>query len=276
MQERPLRDVIHDYGLRADKRLGQHFLLDGNLLARIVAFAGDLRGRTVLEIGPGPGGLTRALLATKADRVIAIETDPRCIEALGELSLAADGRLQVIEADALKVDLATLGHERLTIVANLPYNVGTALLLRWLDQTQHIDAMTLMFQREVAERLIAQPGSRTYGRLSVIVQWLCQTERLMNLPGKAFVPPPKVASSIVQLTPRKEPLAPARKADLEKVVAAAFGQRRKMLRTSLKTLGQDPIPLLEAAGILPTARAEEIDILHFCRLAKAFALARGA
>lgn len=275
LRERPLRDVIRDYDLRADKRLGQHFLLDRNLLARIVSFAGDLRGRTILEVGPGPGGLTRALLATKAERIIAIETDPRCIEALGELSADAGGRLQVIEADALNVGLATLHHEPLTIVANLPYNVGTALLLRWLDELSHIDGMTLMFQREVAERLIAAPGSRSYGRLSVIVQWLCKAERLINLPGKAFVPPPKVASSIIQLTPRQEPLAPAKKADLEKVVAAAFGQRRKMLRTSLKTLVPSPIPMLESAGILPTARAEEIDIEGFCRLANAFVSAQG-
>jgi 16S rRNA (adenine1518-N6/adenine1519-N6)-dimethyltransferase len=271
VSERPLRDVIRDYDLRADKRLGQHYLLDGNLLARIVSLAGDLGGCTVLEIGPGPGGLTRALLSSKAERVIAIETDRRCVEALGELSAEAGGRLQVIEADALKVDLETLAAGPLTIVANLPYNVGTALLLRWLDQLQHVRSMTLMFQREVAERLIAPPGSRGYGRLSVIVQWLCEAERLMNLPGRAFVPPPKVASSIVRLTPRPEPLAPASQRALERVVAAAFGQRRKMLRTSLKTLGQDPIPLLAAAGIPETARAEEIDVRGFCRLANAFA-----
>ncbi len=271
VQERPLRDVIRDYDLRADKRLGQHFLLDRNLLARIVSLAGNLEGRAILEVGPGPGGLTRALLASKADRIIAIETDPRCIEALGELTATAEGRLQVIEGDALRLRLETLGDEPLTIIANLPYNVGTALLLRWLDQLSHITSMTLMFQREVAERLTAAPGNRSYGRLSVIVQWLCKVERLMNLPGKAFVPPPKVASSIVQLTPRPAPLAPASRPVLEKVVAAAFGQRRKMLRTSLKTLGSDPIPMLDAAGILETARAEEIDIEGFCRLANAFA-----
>lgn len=270
MQHRPLREVIRDYNLRADKRLGQHFLLDTNLLSRIVSLAGDLSGCTVLEVGPGPGGLTRALLATEAKHIVAIETDPRCIEALAELSERASGRLRVIEADALRVDLETLSDEPLTVVANLPYNVGTALLLRWLDQLIHIESMTLMFQREVAERLIAAPGTRSYGRLSVIVQWLCRVERMMNLPGKAFVPPPKVASSIVHLTPRAEPLAPASKPALEQVVAAAFGQRRKMLRTSLKTLGRDPIPLLAAAGIVETARAEEIDIEGFCRLANAF------
>lgn len=270
MDLRPLRDVIRDYDLRADKRLGQHFLLDSNLLTRIVAHAGNLKGRTVLEVGPGPGGLTRALLASEADRVIAIETDPRCVEALGELSAMAGGRLLVIEGDALNVDLGTLDADALTIIANLPYNIGTALLFRWLDQLALIESMTLMFQREVAERLTARPRSRHYGRLSVVTQWLCKIERLMNLPGKAFVPPPKVASSIVQVTPRLAPLAPASKRDLEKVVAAAFGQRRKMLRTSLKTLGGDPLPWLEVAEVAPTARAEEIDIEGFCRLANAF------
>lgn len=268
---RPLRDVIRDHRLRADKRLGQHFLLDSNLLARIVSLVGDLDGRVVLEVGPGPGGLTRALLASNAEKIVAIERDPRCIEALGELAEDAGGRLEIIEADALDVDIAEIGAQdaQLSIVANLPYNIGTALLIRWLDRLDCVERMTLMFQREVAERLTAAPGSRSYGRLSVIVQWLCQAERLMNLPGKAFVPPPKIASSIVQLTPRIEPLAAADKSTLERVVGAAFGQRRKMLRTSLKTLGVDPAPLLATAALPETARAEEIDIEGFCRLANA-------
>lgn len=271
MALRPLRDVIRDHDLRADKRLGQHFLLDTNLLARIVALAGDLDGRTVLEVGPGPGGLTRALLDSPAKRVIAIERDPRCIEALAELAAHASGRLTVIEADALTADLASVASSgKLTIVANLPYNVGTPLLLSWLDQLAHIKSMTLMFQREVADRLIAAPGSRVYGRLSVMVQWLCHAERLINLPGKAFVPPPKVASSIVQLTPRAEPVGLVDKKTLERVLAAAFGQRRKMLRTSLKSLGQDPIPLLAAASLPETARAEQIDIPGFCRLTQSY------
>lgn len=266
---RPLRDVIRDHDLRADKRLGQHFLLDTNLLARIVGLAGDLRGRTVLEVGPGPGGLTRALLESGAEHIVAIERDRRCIEALDELVSAAEGRLTVVEADALVVDLASLDRGgKLTIVANLPYNVGTALLIRWLDGLDSIESMTLMFQREVAERLTAAPGCKTYGRLSVLVQWLCRAERLINLPAKAFVPPPKVASSIIGLTPREKPLSPADKSTLERVVAAAFGQRRKMLRTSLKSLVPDPIPLLAAAGLKETARAEEIDIDGFCRLAR--------
>lgn len=267
---RPLRDVIRKHDLRADKRLGQHFLLDTNLLQRIVGLAGDLKGRTVLEIGPGPGGLTRALLQSGTERVIAIERDPRCIEALNELVVASEGRLTLIEADALTVDLAAIADsDRLTIVANLPYNVGTALLLRWLDHLQRIESMTLMFQREVAERLTASPRSKSYGRLSVLVQWLCKAERLINLPAKAFVPPPKVASSIIGLTPREQPLAPADKRTLERVLAAAFGQRRKMLRTSLKSLIPNPLPVLAAAEIKETARAEEIDIEGFCRLSRA-------
>lgn len=266
----PLRDVIREHDLRADKRLGQHFLLDTNLLQRIVSLAGDLEGRTVLEIGPGPGGLTRALLQSGAGRVIAIERDPRCIEALGELTAAADGRLTVIEADALTVDLASVASgDRLNIVANLPYNVGTALLLRWLDRLDIIENMTLMFQREVAERLTASPRTKSYGRLSVLVQWLCKAERLINLPAKAFVPPPKVASSIIGLTPRDQPLAPADKRTLEHVLAAAFGQRRKMLRTSLKSLIPNPLPFLATAELKETARAEEIDIEGFCRLSRA-------
>lgn len=267
---RPLRDVIRDHDLRADKRLGQHFLLDTNLLTRIAGLAGDLRGRTVLEVGPGPGGLTRALLEGGAAEVIAIERDPRCIEALGELIQASEGRLSVIEADALTVDLASLEKQgKLTIVANLPYNVGTALLLRWLDQLGEIEAMTLMFQREVADRLIAKPRSKDYGRLSVLIPWLCMTERLINLPAKAFVPPPKVASSVIGVTPHAEPLAKADKKTLERVLAAAFGQRRKMLRTSLKSFIPNPLPILEAAAIDETARAEEIDVEGFCRLARA-------
>ena len=267
---RPLREVIRDHDLRADKRLGQHFLLDTNLLTRIAGLAGDLRGRTVLEVGPGPGGLTRAILESGAEKVIAIERDPRCIEALGELVKASAGRFSVIEADALDVDLASVQRDdKLTIVANLPYNIGTALLLRWLDQLAEIEAMTLMFQREVADRLTARPRSKDYGRLSVLIPWLCITERLINLPAKAFVPPPKVASSVIGVTPRAEPLAQAHKKTLERVLAAAFGQRRKMLRTSLKSLLPDPIPVLKAAGIDETARAEEIDVEGFCRLSQA-------
>jgi 16S rRNA (adenine1518-N6/adenine1519-N6)-dimethyltransferase len=266
--EPALRTVIERFGLRADKRLGQHFLLDANLLRRIVAAAGDLRDRTVLEIGPGPGGLTRALLASPAARIIAIERDPRCLLALQELAGSAGGRLQLIEADALAIDLADLTSGRLTVVANLPYNIGTPLLVRWLDRLERLERLTLMFQREVAARITAPPGSRVYGRLSVLVQWLCEARSLMHLPARAFVPPPKVASSLIQLTPRPQPLAPADKPCLERVLAAAFGQRRKMLRVSLRSLGERPDALLEAAGVPATARAEEIDVAGFCRLAR--------
>jgi 16S rRNA (adenine1518-N6/adenine1519-N6)-dimethyltransferase len=266
----PLRQVILRHGLRADRRLGQHFLLDPAILRRIALAAGDLSGRTVLEVGPGPGGLTRALLAAGASRVIAIERDPRCVAALAELAEATQGRLALIEADALSLDLADLTSERLTIVANLPYNVGTALLLRWLDRLERVDSLTLMFQREVAERLVALPRSRSYGRLSVLVQWLCEARLLMHLPAGAFLPPPKVASSLVQLVPRPEPLAPAARPALERVLAAAFGQRRKMLRSSLRPLTPEVDTLLTRAGVAGSARAEEIDIAGFCRLARAF------
>jgi 16S rRNA (adenine1518-N6/adenine1519-N6)-dimethyltransferase len=271
----PLRTVIERFGLRADKRLGQHFLLDTNLLRRIVAAAGDLRGRTVLEIGPGPGGLTRALLASPAARIIAIERDPRCLLALQDLAGAAGGRLQLIEADALAIDLADLSSGRLTVVANLPYNIGTPLLVRWLDRLERLERLTLMFQREVAARIVAPPGSRVYGRLSVLVQWLCEVRSVMHLPARAFVPPPKVASSLIQLTPRPQPLAPADKACLERVLAAAFQQRRKMLRVSLRSLGERPDALLEAAGVPPTARAEQIDVAGFCRLARCWQASGG-
>ena len=273
----PLRAVIERFQLRADKRLGQHFLLDPNILRRIAAAAGDLSGRTVVEVGPGPGGLTRALLDAGAKRVIAIERDPRCIAALGELAAAAGGRLSLIEADALALDLAEVSPERVSIVANLPYNVATALLIRWLGQLERIERLTLMFQREVAARIGAPPGSRAYGRLSVLAQWLCEVRSLMHLPSRAFVPPPKVASSLLQLVPRPQPLAPAPRDALERVLQAAFGQRRKMLRSSLRSLPGRPEDLLAAAGLPATARAEEIDVAGFCRLARSHAaLAGGA
>ena len=272
----PLRTVIERFRLRADKRLGQHFLLDPNILRRIAAAAGDLRGRTVIEVGPGPGGLTRALLDAGAERVIAIERDPRCIAALGDLVAAAGGRLRLVEADALALELADLCAEPVSIVANLPYNVATALLLRWLGQLERIERLTLMFQREVALRIAAPPGSRAYGRLSVVAQWRCEVRVLMHLPARAFLPPPKVASSLLQLVPRPQPLAPAEPKALERVLQAAFGQRRKMLRASLKTLHERPEDLLAAAEVPATARAEQIDVLGFCRLARSYAALRGA
>ena len=224
----------------------------------------------MLEVGPGPGGLTRALLAAGAARVIAIERDRRCIAALSELADAASGRLEVIEADALRFDLAALRSDHIVALANLPYNIGTPLLVRWLDQLGRLERLTLMFQREVGARIVAPPGNRTYGRLSVLVQWLCEAQPLFHLPAKAFVPPPKVASSLIQLTPRKAPLAPADKRHLERVLAAAFQQRRKMLRVALRSLIAQPDALLEAADVPPTARAEQIDVAGFCRLARCY------
>ena len=273
----PLREVIARHGLRADKRLGQHFLLDPGLLARIARAAGDLAGRTVLEVGPGPGGLTRALLDAGAGRVVAVERDPRCVAALAELSdRAGRGRLTLVGADALAVDEAALDPPPFTVVANLPYNVATPLLLKWLGRPGLFDSFTVMVQREVADRLVAAPRTKAYGRLSVMVQWRCEVGRLFNLPARAFVPPPKVTSSLVRLVPRPAPPAEADPAALEAVVAAAFGRRRKMLRAALRTLVPDPDGLLAAAGGLPpTARAEELDVAAFCALARAYRAGAG-
>ena len=267
----PLREVIARHGIAARKSLGQNFILDLNLTRRIARAAGRLNDATVIEIGPGPGGLTRSLLAEGARRVVAIERDPRCLAALGELAAHYPGRLELIAGDALALDPATLSEAPRKIVANLPYNIATALLLRWLDRICDYESLTLMFQREVALRLVAPPRGPAYGRLSVLVQWLCEPKILFDLPPRAFVPPPKVTSSVVSLTPRPTPLAPAAKPALERVTAAAFGQRRKMLRSSLKTLGIPVEPLLAAAGIPPTARAEELSVPEFCALARAAA-----
>jgi 16S rRNA (adenine1518-N6/adenine1519-N6)-dimethyltransferase len=264
----PLRDVIAAHGLAAKKTLGQHFLLDLNLTGRIARAAGDLSLGTTIEIGPGPGGLTRALLAAGAAQVIGVERDPRAIAIQDEIALAYPGRLQVLAADALEVDVGGLGQPPRRVVANLPYNISTVLLLRWLRQIGQFDSLTLMFQKEVVDRLNAQPGSKEYGRLSVITQWLCSVKPLFTLPREAFTPPPKVASTVVRLTPRPLPLAVARMTTLERVTAAAFGQRRKMLRSSLKALG-DAEALLGQAGITGTRRAEEISVEGFCALARA-------
>jgi 16S rRNA (adenine1518-N6/adenine1519-N6)-dimethyltransferase len=269
-----LREVIARHGIAARKSLGQHFILDLNVTRRIARAAGihaggPLADATIIEIGPGPGGLTRSLLEAGAKRVVAIERDRRAIAALAELAAAYPGRLDLVEGDALDLDPAAMTDAPRQIVANLPYNIATALLLRWLDRIADYRSLTLMFQREVAERLVAAPRSPAYGRLSVIVQWLAEPKILFDLPPRAFVPPPKVTSSVVSLMPRAKPLAPASKAALERVTAAAFGQRRKMLRASLRTLGIAPEPLLEAAGVTPTARAEELSVANFCALARA-------
>jgi len=260
----PLREVISKFGLRAKKSLGQNFLLDLNLTHRIARVAGALTDADVIEIGPGPGGLTRALLGEGAKRVFAIERDPRCIDALQDLIVASHGRLHLMEADAMNVDIGEIGEAPRHIVANLPYNIATPLLLKWLRQADQIKSLTCMYQREVADRLVAKPGTKAYGRLSVIVQWLCHVHPDFNVPPQAFTPPPKVTSTIVTLTPRETPLAPAQWKHLEAVTAAAFGQRRKMLRSSLKGLSLD----FAALEIDPTQRAENLSVETFCRIAE--------
>ena len=269
----PLREIIARYGIAARKSLGQNFILDLNVTRRIARAAGPLDESSVIEIGPGPGGLTRALLAEGARRVIAIERDPRCLDALGELAVRYPGRLELVAGDALALDPSMLCEAPRKIVANLPYNIATALLLGWLDRIGDYESLTLMFQREVAERFVATPRSPAYGRLSVLVQWLTEPRILFDLPPRAFVPPPKVTSSVVLLMPRTSPLAAASKPVLERVTAAAFGQRRKMLRSSLKTLGVPVEKLLVQAAIAPTARAEELSVAQFCALARAVAMA---
>jgi 16S rRNA (adenine1518-N6/adenine1519-N6)-dimethyltransferase len=270
----PLRDVIRRHGLSAKKSLGQNFLLDLNLTTRIARAAEPLENITVIEVGPGPGGLTRALLALGARRVIAVERDERALAALEEIAARYPGRLDVVSGDALRVDVGEhLGPERARVVANLPYNIATALLVNWLTVEPWppwYDSLVLMFQREVAERIVARPGGKTYGRLAVLAGWRTEAKILFDVAPSAFVPPPKVTSAIVRLTPRPEPLACDSKA-LQRVTEAAFGQRRKMLRQSLKSLGVDAGALLEASGLEPTARAEEISVEGFVTLARLYA-----
>jgi 16S rRNA (adenine1518-N6/adenine1519-N6)-dimethyltransferase len=262
----PLRTVIAAHGLDARHSLGQHFLLDGNLTARIVRAAGDLRGRNVIEIGPGPGGLTRALLASGAERIVAIELDRRAVAAIAELAAGTDGRLTIQEGDALRFSLPDLLPAPRQIVANLPYNVASPLLVRWLREAASYERMTLMFQKEVAERIVAAPDTGAYGRLSVLAGWICESHIAVRLPPDAFVPPPKVWSAVVVLTPRPEQPPPALFATMERLTAAAFGQRRKMLRGSLKSLGGEV--LLARAGIAGERRAETLSIAEFDRLAR--------
>ncbi|MEA4837625.1 MAG: 16S rRNA (adenine(1518)-N(6)/adenine(1519)-N(6))-dimethyltransferase RsmA [Rhodospirillaceae bacterium] len=262
----PLREAAQ--GLMARKSLGQHFLFDLNLTGRIARAAGNLSQGTTIEIGPGPGGLTRALLQEGATRLVAIERDDRALSILDELGHAYPGRLDLIAGDALKVAAHELGPAPRRIVANLPYNISTALLLGWLRHAEAFESLILMFQSEVVDRLAAHPRQSAYGRLSVITQWRCTVEPLFKVAREAFTPPPKVSSTVVRLVPRSQPLAPARMETLERVTAAAFGQRRKMLRSSLKSLGEAEA-LLAAAGLNGTARAEEIPVEGFCALARA-------
>jgi 16S rRNA (adenine1518-N6/adenine1519-N6)-dimethyltransferase len=270
----PLREVIRRHELSAKKSLGQNFLLDLNLTTRIARAAEPLESVTAVEIGPGPGGLTRALLALGARRVVAIERDERALAALGEIAARYPGRLDIVAGDALEVDVhEALGPERARVIANLPYNIATALLVGWLTAEPWppwYDMLVLMFQREVAERIVAKPGSKSYGRLAVLAGWRTEAKILFDVAPTAFVPPPKVTSSVVRLTPLAEPL-PCDAGALQKVTEAAFGQRRKMLRQSLKSLGMDANALLEAAGIEPTARAEEIPVEGFVTLARLYA-----
>jgi len=269
----PLRDVIRRHELSAKKSLGQNFLLDLNLLTRIARAAEPLEGATVVEVGPGPGGLTRALLALGAGRVIAIERDQRAMAALEEIAARYPGRLEIVAGDALRVDLRDhLKGERARVVANLPYNIATALLVTWLTAEPWppwYDALVLMFQREVAMRIVAKVGDKAYGRLAVLAGWRTEAKILFDVAPSAFVPPPKVTSSVVRLIPRAAPMA-CDSQTLQRVTEAAFGQRRKMLRQSLKTLGVDALALLAAAGIEPTARAEEIPVEGFVTLARIF------
>ena len=266
----PLRDVIAKYDLAARRSLGQNFLFDLNLTGKIARAAGEIADGAVIEIGPGPGGLTRALLAHGARQVIAIERDPRCLGALAEISAAYPGRLTVIEGDALQVDCAGLGQAPRRIVANLPYNIATPLIIKWLQAGPAFKSITVMVQREVADRLAAKPRTKDYGRLSVLAQFLSRPKRLFDVPPRAFIPPPKVTSSVIELIPLPEPAAAARIEDLERITQAAFGQRRKMLRQSLRSLGLEVEPLLASAEIEPTARAEELSVAQFAALARAF------
>lgn len=264
----PLRDVIRTHNLRAEKALGQNFLLDQNITDKIVRLAGNFSGRTAIEIGPGPGGLTRSLLASDAARVLAIEFDPRAVAAITDLKAVYGDKLDIVLGDAMKVDIAALTQAPRTIVANLPYNISVVLLAKWLEwirnDPQAIDFMALMFQKEVADRILAGPGNKTYGRISVMVQWVCQVKRLFDLPPSAFTPPPKVSSTVVHFTPRTlEPDAPSF-AVMEKILAAAFNQRRKMVRSSLSEFAA----AMDKAGTNQTLRAEDLSVADFVAIAK--------
>ena len=261
----PLREVIARHDLMARKSLGQHFLCDLDLTRQIAESAGNVAGCTVFEIGPGPGGLTRALVGTNAKAVIAVEKDRRFIAALQDVIAVSGERLRVIEGDAMRTDLTQLADAPRAIVANLPYNIGTELLIGWLKQMPAYKSMTLMFQTEVAERIVAQPNGKAYGRLSVIAQFCCDVRRVMEIPARAFTPPPKIDSTVVHLTPRADRPANIPIAAIEKITAAAFGQRRKMLRSSLKPLGGED--LLRRAGLNPEHRAENLSLADFERLA---------
>ena len=267
----PLKDVISKHKLSAKKSLGQNFLLDLNLTSKIARYAGNLEQSDVLEIGPGPGGLTRSLLNEGARKVVAIEKDTRCIAALEEVQTRFTGKLKIVEGDALSTEVRQYLTHPVQIIANLPYNIGTELLVRWLNSTtwpSFWQSMTLMFQKEVANRIVASPGSKAYGRLSVMAQWRCNTKIAFNIPATAFTPPPKVESSIVHFEALKEPRFPAEVNKLEFVVSKAFNQRRKMLRGALKGHFKNVEEGLLAVGVVPTKRAENVTIQEFCLMAQ--------
>lgn len=267
----PLRDVINDYGLRAKKSLGQNFLLDLNLTSKIASSAGDLTNLNIIEIGPGPGGLSRAILLNSANRLYAVEKDSRCVKALADLVAVSNGKMEIIEADALEVDLSIIVPKPRAIIANLPYNIATVLLFKWLKEIDKFEHMTLMFQKEVALRICAKPNTKAYGRLSVMSQWLCDVRLVFDIPASSFTPPPKVTSSVVHLIPRKIPKDAPKFEDMEKFVATAFGQRRKMLRKSLKSLlGDKTEKILEQAEIKPTSRAEDLSVDDYVRITQFF------
>ena len=277
----PLRDVITEHGLRAKKSLGQNFILDQNLTDRIALAAGSLEDSNVLEVGPGPGGLTRSLLRHKAHSVLAIEKDDRCLAALEDVAAAFPNRLHVVEADALKIDEAGLLSEHhvenVRVIANLPYNIGSKLLIKWLLVAQWppwFRSLSLLFQKEVAERIVAAPGSKSYGRLSVMANWRCTSRIAFDIPPRAFTPPPKVTSSLVVITPMTDVKSQFAPTDLETVVAAAFSQRRKMVKASLRQLGVPTDQILSDADIDPSVRAENIDVAGYCRLTEAYCRAR--
>lgn len=265
----PLREVIRLHELRAEKALGQNFLLDQNLTDKIARLAGDMSGKSVIEIGPGPGGLTRSLLRSEARHVVAVEFDKRAVAALQDLVAAAEGRLTLLQDDALRCDLVAAAPSPRAIVANLPYNISTVLLVNWLEMIRMdasvFSSLTLMFQKEVADRILAQPGSKTYGRLSVIAQWLCQVKRVMELPPSAFTPPPKIDSTVVHFVPRESAADWPRFATVEKILAAAFQQRRKMIRSSLK----EYTAAMESTGLEQTLRAEDVSVEQYLALARA-------
>lgn len=266
-----IQNIVKEYDLAAKKSFGQNFLFDLNLTSKIVRAAGSLKDCTVIEVGPGPGALTRSILQSDVKQVFAIEMDKRCIEALEDyLVPASDGRLKIIEDDALKNKLYNEISGKIKIIANLPYNISTELLFKWLDDANKFESMTLMFQKEVAMRICAKPRTKSYGRVSIKTQWLCDVEKLFDISPKAFFPPPKVTSSIVKIIPRTKPLYEADEKDLDIICKAAFGQRRKTLRASLKQITKDPLALLKEAGIDDNRRPEELSISEFCSLARTY------